>query len=256
MIKKTLRDMCLITRIYYLQFRDQVARFLFFGFLIPAGVYYIATASTGRDPALQLRFFTASILLSFSMLTIMWLGTIIVEDRFYGRLKLLITTPISRTSYVLGILGYDYILGLMTGCGFILVSYLFEIEVQLNLLDAIILVLLTLSSFTGISIIVSQQAKSLQAGTVLADSTKVVVPDVQGAPSSLALEKAVSIVQSRAYLERRALQLLVPFTKDRGDWRLVTLDFGVEAQRHECEFLMCFAFGTSLASCFCALSVT
>jgi len=173
MIKKTLRDMCLITRIYYLQFRDQVARFLFFGFLIPAGVYYIATASTGRDPALQLRFFTASILLSFSMLTIMWLGTIIVEDRFYGRLKLLITTPISRTSYVLGILGYDYILGLMTGCGFILVSYLFEIEVQLNLLDAIILVLLTLSSFTGISIIASQQAKSLQAGTVLADSTSI-----------------------------------------------------------------------------------
>jgi ABC-2 type transport system permease protein len=173
MIKKTLRDMCLITRIYYLQFRDQIARFLFFAFLIPAGVYYIATASTGRDPALQLRFFTASILLSFSMLTIMWLGTIIVEDRFYGRLKLLITTPISRTSYVLGILGYDYILGLMTGCGFILVSYLFEIEVQLNLLDAIILVLLTLSSFTGISIIVSQQAKSLQAGTVLADSTSI-----------------------------------------------------------------------------------
>ena len=173
MIKKTLRDMCLITHIYYLQFRDQIARFLFFGFLIPAGVYYIATASTGRNPALQLRFFTASILLSFSMLTIMWLGTIIVEDRFYGRLKLLITTPISRTSYVLGILGYDYILGLMTGCGFILVSYLFEIEVQLNLLDAIILVLLTLSSFTGISIIVSQQAKSLQAGTVLADSTSI-----------------------------------------------------------------------------------
>jgi hypothetical protein len=77
---------------------------------------------------------------------------------------------------------------------------------------------------------------------VLADSTEVVVPGLQGAPSPLAIEKAVSIVQSRAYLEKRALQLLVPFTKDQGDWRLVTLDFGVEAQRQECEFLMCFAF--------------
>lgn len=173
MIKKILLDTCVITRIYYFQFRDQIARFLFFAFLIPAGVYYIANASTRRDPALRLRFFTASILLSFSMLTIMWLGTILVEDRFYGRLKLLMTTPISRTSYVLGILGYDYMLGLMTGSGFILVSYLFEIEVQLNLLDVIILVLLTLSSFTGISIIVSQQAKNLQAGTVLADSTSI-----------------------------------------------------------------------------------
>ena len=77
---------------------------------------------------------------------------------------------------------------------------------------------------------------------VLADSTEVVVPDLQGAPNSLAVEKAVSIVQSRAYLEKRARQLLLPFTKDEGDWRLVTLDFGVKAQRHECEFLMCFAF--------------
>jgi hypothetical protein len=77
---------------------------------------------------------------------------------------------------------------------------------------------------------------------VLPDSTEVVVPDFRGAPNSLAIEKAVAIVQSRAYLEKRALQLLVPFTKDQGDWRLVTLDFGIEAQRHDCEFLMCFAF--------------
>ena len=32
-----------------------------------------------------------------------------------------------------------------------------------------------------------------------------------------------------------------PPDKVDGNWRLVTLDFGVEAQRHECEFLMCFA---------------
>ncbi|MGO4392962.1 hypothetical protein AB4Z46_16560 [Variovorax sp. M-6] len=73
-------------------------------------------------------------------------------------------------------------------------------------------------------------------------SAEVVVPDVQGEPSSPAIEKAVSIVQSRAYLENRALQLLVPLARDDGSWRLVTLDFGLEAQRHACEFLMCFAF--------------
>ncbi len=77
---------------------------------------------------------------------------------------------------------------------------------------------------------------------ILADSAEVVVPDVQGAPSSLAIEKAISIVQSRAYLEKRALQLLVPLSRGHGGWRLVTLDFGLEAQHHECEFLMCFAF--------------
>lgn len=76
----------------------------------------------------------------------------------------------------------------------------------------------------------------------LADFTEVVVGDIRGGPSQVGIEKAVSIIQSRSYLERRALQLLAPFTKEDGRWQLVTLDFGAEARRHEFEFLMCFAF--------------
>jgi hypothetical protein len=76
----------------------------------------------------------------------------------------------------------------------------------------------------------------------LADRTTVVVSDCCGAPNAVQIEKAVSIVQSRAYLEARARQLLRPFTKEDGTWRLVTIDFGVTARRHGCEFLMSFAF--------------
>lgn len=70
----------------------------------------------------------------------------------------------------------------------------------------------------------------------------VVVCDVGGAPSPVGVVKALSIVQSRAYLERRATQLLAPLTKVPGNWRLVTIDFGAQAHLHECEFLLCFAF--------------
>lgn len=77
---------------------------------------------------------------------------------------------------------------------------------------------------------------------VLPDRTEVVVLDLRGEPSPTAIQKAVAIVQSRAYLEKRALQLLVPFSKDDGRWRLVTIDFGIEARHEDCEFLMCFAF--------------
>ncbi len=45
----------------------------------------------------------------------------------------------------------------------------------------------------------------------LPDLTQVIVGDVRGAPSALGIEKAVSIVQSRSYLEQRARQLLMPF---------------------------------------------
>lgn len=47
-------------------------------------------------------------------------------------------------------------------------------------------------------------------------------------------------MQSRTYLEARARQLLALGPCD-GAWRLVTIDFGTEARRHGCEFLMCFA---------------
>ena len=76
---------------------------------------------------------------------------------------------------------------------------------------------------------------------VLPDSTEIVIADLNGAPSSLGIAKALSIVQSRAYLERRAQQLIERFEKPANGWRLLTIDFGVESQLHGSEFLMCFA---------------
>lgn len=79
----------------------------------------------------------------------------------------------------------------------------------------------------------------------LADGTEIVVADAHDAPSELAVTKAVSIVQSLAYLERRARQLLIAFIDGRDGWRLTTIDFGAEAARHTCEFLMCFVLDAS-----------
>jgi hypothetical protein len=75
----------------------------------------------------------------------------------------------------------------------------------------------------------------------LADLVNVVVSDCCDLPSVLGLQRAVSIVQGRAYLESRARRLLRPFGKEDGSWRLVTIDFGAEARRHGCEFLMGFS---------------
>lgn len=83
------------------------------------------------------------------------------------------------------------------------------------------------------------------------EHTDVLVGDANGTPCALGIAKALSIVQSRAYLERRAVQLLVPLTKQPGSWRIVTLDFGPRARLHECEFRMYFAFEASV----CGLSI-
>ncbi|WP_213954752.1 MULTISPECIES: hypothetical protein [unclassified Variovorax] len=76
----------------------------------------------------------------------------------------------------------------------------------------------------------------------LADQTEIMVPEEGDRPNPLGVAKAIAVVQSRAYLGGRAVQLIAPFLRGEGAWRLLTIDFGVEARRYESEFLMCFAF--------------
>lgn len=76
----------------------------------------------------------------------------------------------------------------------------------------------------------------------LPDKTEIVVPEDGDCPHALGVAKAISVVQSRSYLGKRAVQLIAPFLRGEGAWRLLTIDFGAEARRHESEFLMCFAF--------------
>jgi hypothetical protein len=82
---------------------------------------------------------------------------------------------------------------------------------------------------------------------MLADSTEIIVADEKGRPSAIGIEKAISIVRNRAHLEARARQLLLPLDVPEGEWRLVGIDFGIEAQCHNCEFLMCFALQATTA---------
>jgi hypothetical protein len=85
------------------------------------------------------------------------------------------------------------------------------------------------------------EARRSEWMAVLPDSTEIVVADLNGVPSSVGIAKAISIVQSRAYLERRAHQLIERFETSGGAWRLLTIDFGFESEMHGSEFLMCFA---------------
>jgi ABC-2 type transport system permease protein len=172
-LRKTLSDITIIARIYYLQFRDQLGKYLFSGFVIPLASFFMASATAGNEPPQQLRFFTSAILLSFSILTIMWLGSILIEDRFYGRLKLFITSPVSPASYVLGVLFYANVLGLVTSLGFFLGARILGVPVRLQLLELFPIVFLTLITFACIGVVLSQYAGTLQAGGVLADAVSV-----------------------------------------------------------------------------------
>src|SRR5437588_12451946 len=105
MIRAT--DIVCVFRIQFAGTRREVGPFLLAAFVFPAAMYLFANAVSGVEVAPQqsrLRFLAASIVFSLSLTSISWLGYLLLENRFTGRLKLFATLPLSPSSYVLGVL--------------------------------------------------------------------------------------------------------------------------------------------------------
>src|SRR5204863_7787283 len=77
--------------------------------VLPSVMYMFANSVGGADSAAALdaehrvRFLAGSIVFSLSLTAVSWLGYLLLENRFTGRLKLFATLPLAPSSYVIGI---------------------------------------------------------------------------------------------------------------------------------------------------------
>jgi len=83
--------------------RAEAGPFFLAALVFPAAMYLFANAVGGVEAAQnqsRLRFLAGSIVFSLSLTSISWLGYLLLEDRFTGRLKLFATLPLAllRTS--------------------------------------------------------------------------------------------------------------------------------------------------------------
>src|SRR5258708_38740266 len=96
-----------VFRIQFAGIRREVGPFLLAALIFPAAMYLFANAVAGGEIASQqsrLRFLSGSIVFSLSLTSISWLGYLLLENRFTGRLKLFATLPLAPSSYVFGVL--------------------------------------------------------------------------------------------------------------------------------------------------------
>src|SRR5712691_3579307 len=87
--------------------RRDAGPFLLAALVFPAGMYLFANAVSGAEVTQEqnrLRFLAGSIVFSLSLTSISWLGYLLLENRFTGRLKLFATLPLAPSSYVFGVL--------------------------------------------------------------------------------------------------------------------------------------------------------
>src|SRR5881409_2275582 len=101
-------DALCVFRIHAARLRTEAGPFLLAALGFPAVMYMFASAvgdqaGQGTSDQHRLRFLAGSIVFSVSMTAVSWLGYLLLENRFTGRLRLFATLPLAPSSYVLGI---------------------------------------------------------------------------------------------------------------------------------------------------------
>ena len=168
----SLSDTISVFRIHLARLRAEAGPFLLAALVFPTAMYLFANAIRGNVAGDQnrFRFLAGSIVFSLSMTGISWLGYLLLENRFTGRLKLFATLPLAPSSYVFGILIFGVTQSIVGSGALLIVARLLGARTQLGVLPLTVTVLLTMLCLSGISVIIATRARSFSEGSLLTDS--------------------------------------------------------------------------------------
>src|SRR3979409_2561762 len=109
---RRMRDIICVFSIQLMSMRAEAGPFFLAALGFPAAMYLFTRAVSGTEAALdqnRLRFLAGSIVFSLSLTSISWLGYLLLENRFTGRLKLFATLHLAPSSYFFGLLGFAFL---------------------------------------------------------------------------------------------------------------------------------------------------
>src|SRR5260370_765488 len=167
-----LRHIGAVFRIHLARLRAEAGPFLLAALVFPTAMYLFANAIRGdaAEEQNRFRFLAGSIVFSLSLTAISWLGYLLLENRFTGRLKLFATLPLAPSSYVFGILIFGVAQSILGSGALLLVARLLGARTQLGVLPLAATILLTMLHLSGISVIIATRARSFSEGSLLTDS--------------------------------------------------------------------------------------
>src|SRR5215831_17484203 len=140
-------DIVGVFRIQLASMRREIGPFLLAALVYPAAMYLFANAVSGTDaPQSRLRFLVGSIIFSLSLTSISWLGYLLLENRFTGRLKLFATLPIAPSSYVLGVMIFALAQAALGTTTLLLMGMGLGVEIRPNFLLLVLVIGLTILS--------------------------------------------------------------------------------------------------------------
>jgi ABC-type multidrug transport system permease subunit len=172
-------DVLCVFHIHFARLRTEVGAFLLVALVFPSVMYMFANAVGGDgaaalDPQHRVRFLAGSIVFSLSLTAVSWLGYLLLENRFTGRLKLFATLPLAPSSYVLGILLFALAQAVLGTASLFVIAAILGVPTALNGLIGVgfltVVLLLTVLCVCGISVIIAARARSFSEGSLLTDA--------------------------------------------------------------------------------------
>ena len=179
-MKKRLSDIFCVFQIHLARLRREAGPFLLAAIVFPIGMYLFADGIAHQNPSeivsndVKIHFLAASIVFSLSLTAISWLGYLLLENRFTGRLKLFATLPLAPSSYVFGVLIFALAQGALGTISMLAAAKILGITTQIGGISGACLLALTvfvaLLSLCGISVVVAARVRSFSEGSLYTDA--------------------------------------------------------------------------------------
>src|SRR2546427_1104092 len=147
--------------------RAEAGPFFLAALVFPAAMYLFARAVSGAEASLdqtRLRFLAGSIIFSLSLTSISWLGYLLLENRFTGRLKLFATMPLAPSSYVFGVLIFAITQAMLGTTALLVIGRLLGARLRPNYFLLLVVILLTILCLCGLGVVVAARARSFSEG--------------------------------------------------------------------------------------------
>ena len=178
-MNKRLSDIFCVFQIHLARLRRETGPFLLAAIVFPIGMYLFASGiahqtSDAVSSDARRHFLAASMVFSLSLTAISWLGYLLLENRFTGRLKLFATLPLAPSSYVFGVLIFALAQGTLGTISMLAAARILGVETSIDGIMGVSLLALTvflaLLSLCGISVVVAAKARSFSEGSLYTDA--------------------------------------------------------------------------------------
>ena len=160
--------------------------------VFPIGVLFWLRVMVPDDPEVNLRILSGAVVFGVSLSTANLLTQLILQDRFLGRMKLLITMPMSKASYAVGVLAFAAIQAVPVVV--MLLAFSSLVDVDLRLTWAFFpLIVAALLGISGIALMISSFAPSVEVGGIMSNLFGVIL--VMVSPVFFTMDQAPLVLQ-------------------------------------------------------------